>query len=80
MRLDTSKLHKTLNRGLVINALIKMVKKCGFCKVEIAEEEAFEVCARCGQGIWGDKMFQTIRANMNGAKSKGNLYQGSVSS
>ena len=58
----------------------KMAKKCGFCKSELADEEAFEVCHRCGEGIWGAKMFKTIKDNMNGARDKGNLYQGSVSS
>lgn len=64
----------------MINALIKMVKKCGFCKAEIVDERAFEVCDRCGHGIWGEKMFKTIKDNMDGARTSGNLYQGSVSS
>lgn len=55
-----------------------MAKKCGFCKAAIADEQAFEVCDRCGHGIWGEKMFATIRDNMNNAKVKGDLYQGSV--
>lgn len=56
-----------------------MAKKCGFCKTEIPDQ-AFEVCERCGIGIWGEKMFKTIKDNMEGAKTSGNLYQGSVSS
>lgn len=55
-----------------------MVKKCGFCKAPIPEEQAFEVCARCGHQIWGEKMFNAIVANMDQAKTKGDLYQGSV--
>lgn len=54
-----------------------MVKKCGFCKSPI-DDRAFEVCDRCGHGIWGDKMFKAIKDNMDGAKAKGDLFQGSV--
>lgn len=56
-----------------------MAKRCGFCKTEIPDR-AFEVCDRCGEGIWGPKMLQAIKDNMEHAKASGNLYQGSVSS
>lgn len=56
-----------------------MAKKCGFCKAAIAEDSAFEVCERCGFGIWGEKMFKAIRDNMQQAQAKGDLFQGSVS-
>ena len=55
-----------------------MVKKCGFCKEGISEDCAFEVCERCGHGIWGEKMFKAIKDNMESARVKGDLYQGSV--
>ena len=55
-----------------------MVKKCGFCKAPIGEEISFEVCERCGHGIWGERMFKAIRDNMDKAKAKGDLFQGSV--
>ncbi len=55
-----------------------MAKKCGFCKNEIPEESAVEVCERCGLGIWGEKMFKAIQTNLHQAKTKGDLYQGSV--
>jgi hypothetical protein len=56
-----------------------MVKRCGFCKVDIPEAQAFEVCKRCGEGIWGPKMFEAIKKNMDDAQGKGDLFQGSVS-
>jgi hypothetical protein len=56
-----------------------MVKKCGFCKAGIPEDQAFEVCARCGHGIWGDKMYEAIKNNMQDSQKKGDLFQGSVS-
>ena len=56
-----------------------MVKKCIYCKVQIDEECVLDVCDRCGVGVWGTKMFQAIKDNMSGAKEKGDLFQGSVS-
>ena len=55
-----------------------MVIKCSFCKEEIAEKSAFEVCQKCGIKIWGEKMFKAIQSNMEKAKEVGDLYQGSV--
>lgn len=57
-----------------------MVSKCGFCKDSLSDERAIEVCDRCGHGIWGEKMFKAIKDNMNNAKEKGDLFQGSVNS
>lgn len=55
-----------------------MVKKCIYCKTQIDDASVVDVCHRCGVGVWGEKMFQAILDNMNGAKEKGNLFQGSV--
>ena len=52
--------------------------KCGFCKTELPTGQAFEVCDRCGVGIWGEKMFLAIKQNMENAKDEGNLYQGFI--
>lgn len=56
-----------------------MATKCSFCKVDLPGEPAFEVCKNCGLKIWGEKMYEAIRNNMEGAKQKGNLFQGSIS-
>lgn len=55
-----------------------MVKKCSFCRKEIAADPAFEVCQSCGYKIWGEKMFKAIVENMEKAREVGDLYQGSV--
>jgi hypothetical protein len=55
-----------------------MVKKCVYCKVEIKEDIPLDVCRRCGIGVWGEKMYNTIVSNMSNAKESGNLFQGSV--
>jgi hypothetical protein len=57
-----------------------MVTKCVYCKAEITDGRAVDVCTHCGIGIWGEKMFQTIINNMGAARDKGDLYQGSVTS
>ena len=56
-----------------------MVKKCIYCSKEISPESVVDVCATCGHGVWGEKMFATIVQNMQSAKDKGNLHQGSIS-
>ncbi len=55
-----------------------MTKKCSFCKAEISDDSAFEVCKTCGHKIWGEKMFNAIDDNMKKARDVGDLYQGSV--
>lgn len=55
-----------------------MSKKCSFCKTELQGEPAFEVCKSCGIKIWGEKMYNAIAQNMEGARDNGDLYQGSV--
>lgn len=55
-----------------------MVKKCVYCKSEISVDSVVDVCQRCGHGVWGEKMFAAIVANMTTARDNGNLEQGSV--
>ncbi len=54
--------------------------KCVYCKGEIGDDRAVDVCNRCGVGVWGEKMFQAILDNMGNAREKGDLFQGSVTS
>jgi len=54
------------------------MKKCVYCRVELGDERAVDVCDRCGVGIWGQKMFQAVKDNMDRAMKKGDLFQGSV--
>ncbi len=50
-----------------------MVKKCIYCGVEIPNESVIDFCHRCGVGVWGEKMFNTILKNMEDARDKGDL-------
>src|SRR3989338_2369947 len=52
--------------------------KCVYCKTQISESSVVDVCRRCGLGVWGEKMFNAIIQNMEGARESGDLYQGSV--
>ena len=54
------------------------MKKCIYCSVGMEEESVVDVCNSCGLGVWGPRMFNTIKQNMENAKQKGDLYQGSV--
>lgn len=53
-----------------------MVKKCLYCKCEIADDSVIDFCARCGRGVFGDRMLKAIVDNMEKAKETGNLHQG----
>jgi rRNA maturation endonuclease Nob1 len=50
-----------------------MPKKCIYCKTEIPMESVIDFCSRCGKGVWGEKMFNTILKNMQDASDKGDL-------
>jgi hypothetical protein len=52
--------------------------KCVYCKCQIDDDRAVDVCDRCGKGVWGEKMFQAIKGNMGEAKVKGDLHQGLI--
>ena len=56
-----------------------MVRKCIYCKCEISEDSVIDFCKSCGEGVFGEKMFKAIVDNMNNARDKGDLNQGSVS-
>ena len=50
-----------------------MAKKCIYCKSDISDGRAMEVCDNCGQKVWGKKMFDTIVKNMEAARENGDL-------
>lgn len=55
-----------------------MSKKCIYCSSEIADESVIDFCERCGKGVWGEKMFNTIVENMENAKKNGDLCHNRV--
>lgn len=50
-----------------------MAKKCIYCSSEIPDESIIDFCERCGVGVWGQKMFNTILKNMEDAKERGDI-------
>ncbi len=52
-----------------------MTKKCIYCKKEISDESVIDFCERCGVGVWGEKMFNTILKNMEDARDRGDINQ-----
>ena len=54
------------------------MKKCIYCNSEISMESVIDVCERCGIGVCGHKMFNAIVENMENARDRGDLFQGSV--
>ncbi|MEX0920855.1 MAG: hypothetical protein WDZ62_01190 [Candidatus Pacearchaeota archaeon] len=56
-----------------------MSKKCIYCKAEIPKESVIDFCSRCGIGVWGEKMFNTIVKNMEEARANGDLVSTNMS-
>lgn len=50
-----------------------MTKKCIYCGTEIDSECVIDFCDKCGVGVWGQKMFSTIKKQMEDAKVKEDL-------
>lgn len=53
--------------------------KCTYCKGELTDGRAVEVCDSCGVKVWGPKMFKAIMDNMKTEQEKGNMELGRVS-
>lgn len=54
-----------------------MTKKCIYCSSEIPDESVIDFCEKCGVGVWGQKMFDTIVHNMEEARERGDLRNAS---
>lgn len=50
-----------------------MTKKCIYCGAEISSSCVIDFCERCGVGVFGRKMFDTIVKNMEEARENGDL-------
>ena len=50
-----------------------MGRKCIYCGKEVHEDSVIDFCERCGVGVWGKKMFNTIVKNMEEAREKDDL-------
>jgi hypothetical protein len=50
-----------------------MSKKCIYCGAEISDTCVIDFCEKCGVGVFGKKMFDTIVKNMEEARENGDL-------
>jgi hypothetical protein len=50
-----------------------MPRKCIYCGCEVSDDSVIDFCKRCGVGVWGEKMFNTIVNNMENARENGDL-------
>ena len=55
-----------------------MVKRCVYCRASLDDTSVVDVCRKCGIGVWGERMFNTITENMNKAQERGDLSQGLI--
>lgn len=49
------------------------MKKCVYCGKQLEDSSVIDCCQICGEKVWGKKMFEAIRKNMEDAEEKGNL-------
>ncbi|MCK9596989.1 hypothetical protein M0R19_07415 [Candidatus Pacearchaeota archaeon] len=49
------------------------MRKCVYCKSDIHDNRTMEICDRCGEKVWGKKMFDAIKKTTDEAKDKGDL-------
>lgn len=50
-----------------------MTRKCLYCNTELQLNSVIDFCERCGIGVFGKKMFDTIKNNMENARERGDL-------
>ena len=50
-----------------------MARKCIYCGKDVHEDSVIDFCEKCGVGVWGRKMFNTIVKNMEEAREKDDL-------
>ena len=47
------------------------MRKCVYCSSEILDNRAMQICDRCGEKVWGKKMFDAIKKTTDEAQEKG---------
>jgi uncharacterized UBP type Zn finger protein len=49
------------------------MRKCVYCLSDLKDDRSMEICDRCGEKVWGKKMFDAIKKTTDEARDKGNL-------
>jgi hypothetical protein len=52
------------------------MKKCLYCGKPIEDKSVIDFCDKCGFGVFGPKMLEAIKKNMQDADKRGDLLQG----
>ncbi len=49
------------------------MRKCVYCQSEILDNRSMQICDRCGEKVWGKKMFEAIKKTTDEAQERGDL-------
>lgn len=49
------------------------MRRCVYCNADLTDNRSMEICDRCGEGVWGRKMFEAIKKTTDEERDKGNL-------
>jgi DNA-directed RNA polymerase subunit RPC12/RpoP len=49
------------------------MRNCVYCSSEILDKRAMQICDRCGEKVWGKKMFDAIKKATDDAEERGDL-------
>lgn len=53
------------------------LKKCIYCKqINVPDNNVVDFCKRCGEAVWGPKMYNAIVSGMEDGKGNGLFDQG----
>ncbi len=49
------------------------MRKCVYCGSDLKDNRSMEICDRCGEKVWGKKMFDAIKKTTDETRDKGDL-------
>jgi len=49
------------------------MRRCVYCNSDLVDDRSMEICDRCGEKVWGKKMFDAIKKTTDEERDKGNL-------
>ena len=49
------------------------MRKCVYCGSDLNDNRSMEICDRCGEKVWGKKMFDAIKKTTDETRDKGDL-------
>ena len=49
------------------------MRHCVYCNSDLNDSRSMEICDRCGERVWGRKMFEAIKKSTDEARDRGDL-------